>query len=87
MNMKCPICGVAELVHDTRVIVLWESAKPAGRRTPPLLLAGMGEEKGDILTGPPASDWATAVEQQVQLISVDERFLDYQELTGLLVKG
>lgn len=40
-----------------RVIVLWESDKPAGRRSPPLPLAGMGEEKGDILTGPPASDW------------------------------
>lgn len=67
--------------------MLWESAKPAGRRSPPLPLAGMGEEKGDILAGPPASDWVTAVEHQVQLISVDERFPDYQELTGLLVKG
>jgi hypothetical protein len=42
-----------------RVIVLWESSKPGGRRTPPLVLAGMGEEKGDILSGPPASDWET----------------------------
>jgi len=42
-----------------RVIVLWESSKPAGRRSPPLSLAGMGEEKGDILSGPPESDWET----------------------------
>lgn len=40
-----------------RVIILWESAKPAGRRSPPPELAGMGEEKGDILNGPPESDW------------------------------
>ncbi|MDO8811220.1 MAG: hypothetical protein Q7J38_04235 [Gallionella sp.] len=40
-----------------RVIVLWESTKPAGRRLPPPSLAGMGEEKGDILSGSPESDW------------------------------
>jgi len=40
-----------------RVIVLWESTKPAGRRSPPSSLAGMGEEKGDILNGSPESDW------------------------------
>jgi hypothetical protein len=40
-----------------RVIVLWESAKPAGRRSPPPSLAGMGEENGDILDSAPASDW------------------------------
>jgi hypothetical protein len=40
-----------------RVIVMWESAKPAGRRLPPSALAGVGEEKGDILNGPPESDW------------------------------
>lgn len=40
-----------------RVIILWESAKSAGRRSPPLALAGMGEEKGDILGGPPDADW------------------------------
>ena len=40
-----------------RVIVLWESSKPGGRRSPPPALAGMGEEKGDILSGPPESDW------------------------------
>ena len=42
-----------------RVIVLWESSKPAGRRSPPPALAGMGEEKGNILSGPPESDWET----------------------------
>ncbi len=30
---------------------------------------------------------ATAVEHQAQLLSVDRRFPDYQELSGLLVKG
>ena len=30
---------------------------------------------------------ATAIEHQAQLVSVDGRFPDYQELTGLLVKG
>jgi hypothetical protein len=40
-----------------RVIVMWESGKPTGRRTPPSALAGMGEEKGDILNGSPEGDW------------------------------
>ncbi|MFA7239984.1 MAG: hypothetical protein WC091_07710 [Sulfuricellaceae bacterium] len=40
-----------------RVIILWDSIKPAGRRSPPPELAGMGEEKGDILNVPPESDW------------------------------
>ena len=40
-----------------RVIILWESKKPAGRRSPPASLAGMGDEKGDILNGPQESDW------------------------------
>ncbi len=44
-------------VERARVIVMWESSKPAGRRSPPLMLAGMGEEKGDILNGPTESDW------------------------------
>ena len=43
--------------ENARVIVLWESTKPTGRRTPPPALAGLGEEKGDILGGPPESDW------------------------------
>ena len=43
--------------ENARVIVLWESTKPTGRRTPPPALAGMGEEKGDLLNGPPESDW------------------------------
>ena len=70
-----------------RVIVLWESAKPTGRRLPPPELAGMGEEKGDILNGPPESVIiATAVEHQAQLVSVDGRFPEYLELVGLLVQ-
>jgi len=40
-----------------RVIIMWESAKPTGRRSPPPVLAGMGEEKGDILSSAPESDW------------------------------
>ena len=40
-----------------RVIVLWELTKPAGRRSPPPALAGMGKEEGDILNGSPESDW------------------------------
>jgi hypothetical protein len=32
-----------------RVIVMWEPSKPVGRCSPPPALAGMGEEKGDIL--------------------------------------
>lgn len=43
--------------ENARVIVLWESTKPTGRRTPPPALAGLGEEKGDLLSGPPESDW------------------------------
>ena len=44
-------------VERARVIVLWESVSPVGRRSPPPELAGMGEEKGDILSGPPIGDW------------------------------
>lgn len=40
-----------------RVIVMWESTKPAGRRSPPPALAGLGEEQGDIFSGPPEADW------------------------------
>jgi hypothetical protein len=43
--------------EQARVIVLWETTKSAARRTPPPELAGMGEETGDILTGPPTVDW------------------------------
>ena len=43
--------------EHARVIVLWEAGKPAARRFPPPELAGMGEETGDILTGPPNVDW------------------------------
>ena len=41
--------------ENARVIVMWEATKPAGRRMPPPALTGMGEEKGDILSGPPGS--------------------------------
>jgi len=40
-----------------RVIVLWESTQPSGRRSPPSALAAMGVEKGDILSSAPAGDW------------------------------
>lgn len=40
-----------------RVIVMWESAKSSGRRSPPLSLAGVGEEKGEIFSSAPPSDW------------------------------
>lgn len=49
-----------------RVIVLWESAKPAGRRSPPSALAGMGEERGDILSALPESDWGSASMRKVK---------------------
>jgi hypothetical protein len=44
-------------VERARVIVMWESSKPAGRRQPPPALAGMGEENGDIFSGPSENDW------------------------------
>lgn len=40
-----------------RVIVIWEPAKQEGRRSPPPALAGLGEERGDILDSAPESDW------------------------------
>lgn len=40
-----------------RVIILWESNKPAEPRSSPPALAGMGTEKGDILSCPSESDW------------------------------
>lgn len=48
---------VIQDAERARVIVMWELAKPAGGRSPPPALACMGEEKGDILSGPPESDW------------------------------
>lgn len=45
--------------NHARVIVLWDAVKPAGRRTPPPSLARMGEEKGDIVSGAPDSEWET----------------------------
>lgn len=43
--------------NRARVIVLWEAVKPAGRRSPPPSLASMGEEKGDIVSGAPDTEW------------------------------
>ncbi len=43
--------------EKARVIVLWDAPAPTGRRSPPPELAGKGEEKGDILAGPPLTDW------------------------------
>jgi hypothetical protein len=40
-----------------RVIVLWENPGETGKRTPPPGLAGMGIEKGDILSGPSEAEW------------------------------
>ena len=45
--------------ESARIIVMWEVGKPAGRRVPPPALAGMGEERGAILSGSPESDWET----------------------------
>ena len=44
-------------VEHARVIVIWEAAGSPARRTPPLNLAGMGEEKGDILNSVSPTDW------------------------------
>lgn len=49
--------GLPAHVERARVIVMWEATMQTGRRSPPSGLAGMGEEKGDILSGPPESDW------------------------------
>ncbi|MDP2830057.1 MAG: hypothetical protein Q8O37_15805 [Sulfuricellaceae bacterium] len=43
--------------EHARVIILWDSNKPSGRRSPPPLLAGLGEEKGNIFSGSPENDW------------------------------
>jgi len=45
-----------------RVIVLWD-APPASnaRRVPPPALAGLGQERGDILSAVPESDWEALV--------------------------
>ena len=58
-NHRLVIQNAALPAHaeGARVIVMWETEKPSGRRSPPPALAGMGEEKGDILSGPPESDW------------------------------
>lgn len=50
--------ALPDRAERARVIVMWETATPTVRRTPPAELAGMGEESGDILSGPPPTDWA-----------------------------
>jgi hypothetical protein len=39
--------------EQARVIVMWNPSPVGGRRSPPPALAGMGEEKGDILNSVP----------------------------------
>ncbi|MDD2777244.1 MAG: hypothetical protein PHU06_14975 [Gallionella sp.] len=58
-NHRLVIQDMALPAHSVRarVIVLWESAKPSTRRTPPPALLGMGIEQGDILNGAPDTDW------------------------------
>lgn len=44
--------------EQARVIVLWNAPSASNaRRTPPPALAGLGREKGDILSSAPISDW------------------------------
>jgi hypothetical protein len=40
-----------------RVIVLWDATPSNSHRLPPPALAGLGKEKGDIVSGAPESDW------------------------------
>jgi len=46
-------------LETVRVIVLWETPGQAGRRLPPPSLAGMGVEKGDILSSASDEEWET----------------------------
>ena len=66
LEMTVPIANHRLVVQDdalpanaahARVIVMWESISTSGRRSPPLSLAGVGEEKGDILSSAPTGDW------------------------------
>ncbi len=66
LEMTVPIANHRLVVHDdalpanaerARVIVMWEAIPTSGRRSPPLSLAGVGEEKGDILSSAPTGDW------------------------------
>lgn len=66
LEMTVPIANHRLVIQDdalpanaehARVIVMWESASPSGRRSPPLSLAGVGEEKGDIINSAPTGDW------------------------------
>lgn len=66
VEMIVPIANHRLVVQDdalpanaerARVIVMWDAVNKSGRRSPPLALAGVGEEKGDILSSAPTSDW------------------------------
>lgn len=66
LEMTVPIANHRLVVEDAalpdnaeraRVIVMWESVRSAGRRSPPLSLAGSGVEKGDIISSAPMDDW------------------------------
>lgn len=66
IEMTVPISNHRLVVQDdalpanadrARVIVMWDSLPTSGRRSPPLSLAGIGEEKGDIISSVPSGDW------------------------------
>jgi hypothetical protein len=66
LEMTVPITNHRLVVQDdalpesadrARVIVMWDAVNKSGRRSPPLALAGVGEEKGDILSSAPTGDW------------------------------
>lgn len=66
LEMTVPIANHRLVVQDdalpahaekVRVIVMWESTASSGRRYPPAMLAGMGEEKGDIIGSAPLNVW------------------------------
>ncbi|MGB7650049.1 MAG: hypothetical protein WBL62_02485 [Gallionella sp.] len=58
-NHRLVVQGEALPAHAerARVIVMWDAVNQSGRRSPPLALAGLGTEHGELLTGVPSSDW------------------------------
>jgi hypothetical protein len=58
-NHRLVVQGDALPAHAerARVIVMWEAINQSGRRSPPLALAGVGAEHGDLFTSLPSSDW------------------------------
>lgn len=65
-EMTVPIANHRLVVQDdalpanaerARVIVMWDAINKSGRRSPPMVLAGVGEERGDIVSSAPSSDW------------------------------